>query len=133
MDRWGSAVEAVVTGLRRRKGTEAFDSRLAESGPPPRMTEHGILRLYNGANRDNVYASGQALFDPNDPTKLVARTETPFFEPAHEKEIEGQAPNVVFLEGLVEFEGRWFLDDGRAGSGIGVAIHDPDSGTGDPG
>ena len=111
--------------LHRRAGTDKFDSRLVEPGPPPLLTEAGILLLYNGANSQNVYASGQALFDRNDPTKLIARTDAPFFEPATEQEIEGQVPNVVFIEGLVQFQQQWFLYYGMADSGIGVALYTP--------
>ena len=117
--------------LRRRKGTEEFDSRLVESGPPPIVTEHGILLLYNGANSQNRYSSGQALFDREDPAKLIARTESPFFEPATTDEIEGQVPNVVFIEGLVNFKGRWYLYYGMADSGIGVAVFDPNRSDGE--
>ena len=55
-----------------------FDSRLVEPGPAPLMTEEGILLLYNGADQDLVYSAGQALFDPRDPTRLIARSEEPF-------------------------------------------------------
>lgn len=121
-----TAIEEPV--LRRRKGTEEFDSRLVEPGPVPIVTEHGIFLIFNGADPNNRYSAGQALFDRNDPTKLIARTGSPFFEPEAEQEIEGQVPNVVFLEGLVKFKGKWFLYYGMADSGIGVAIYDPNAG-----
>lgn len=100
----------------------AFDSRLVEPGPPPLMTEDGILLLYNGANDSLRYATGQALFDPEDPTQLLARSETPFLEPTARLEETGQVPNVVFIEGLVRFRGRWHLYYGMGDSGIGVAL-----------
>jgi predicted GH43/DUF377 family glycosyl hydrolase len=111
--------------LRRHAETEKFDSRLVEPGPPPFLTEQGIVLFYNGANQENVYSAGQALFDRNDPTKLLARTDSPFFEPTPELEVEGQVPNVVFIEGLAQFQGRWLLYYGMADSRIGVAIYDP--------
>ncbi len=117
-----TAVEEPV--LRPRPGH--FDSRLVEPGPPPMLTDEGILLLYNGADDDLVYAAGQALFDPADPTRLLARSEEPFLRPTTELEQRGQIPNVVFIEGLAHFRGRWFLYFGMGDSGIGVAVHAPE-------
>lgn len=109
--------------LRRRPGM--FDSRLVEPGPQPLWTDQGILLLYNGADEDLVYRSAQALFDPTDPTKLIARSDTPFLEPTEVLEETGQVPNVVFIEGLVTLDGVDYLYYGMGDSGIGVAIHRP--------
>ncbi|MEE9167089.1 MAG: glycoside hydrolase family 130 protein [Candidatus Neomarinimicrobiota bacterium] len=109
-----------------RPRPQRFDSRLVEPGPPPLITTGGILLLYNGANNARVYASGQVLFDKRDPTKIVARSETPFLTPNLMLERQGQIPNVVFIEGLVRFQDRWFLYYGMGDSGIGVAFHDAD-------
>ena len=105
--------------LRRRPGQ--FDSRVVEPGPSPLITDEGILLLYNGADDELVYRSGQALFDANDPTKLISRSETPFLTPDVQLEQEGQVPNVVFIEGLVHFKDTWYLYFGMGDSGIGVA------------
>ena len=105
--------------LRRRPGQ--FDSRVVEPGPSPLLTDEGILLLYNGADDDLVYRSGQALFDASDPTALIARSDTPFLIPDEQLEQEGQIPNVVFIEGLVEFKDTWYLYFGMGDSGIGVA------------
>ncbi len=106
--------------LRPRPGM--FDSKLVEPGPPPVVTDDGILFLYNGADDNTAYASGQALFDIHDPTRVLDRSATPFFTPSLQLEHEGQVPNVVFIEGLVNFQGRWLLYYGMGDSGIGVAI-----------
>ncbi len=98
-----------------------FDARLVEPGPPPLLTDRGILLLYNAADSALVYRAGQALFDPVDPTRLVARSETPFLTPTTMLEQTGQVPNVVFVQGLVGFRDRWFLYFGMGDSGIGVA------------
>ena len=105
--------------LPRRPGQ--FDSRVVEPGPQPFMTDDGILLLYNGADDDLVYRSGQALFDANDPTKLLNRTDEPFLIPDARLEQEGQIANVVFIEGLVQFKDTWYLYFGMGDSGIGVA------------
>lgn len=101
---------------------DAFDSRLIEPGPTPIITDDGILLLYNSADEDLVYRTGQALFDISDPTKLLERSDEPFLEPDTELEVGGQIPNVVFIEGLARLNGTWFLYYGMGDSGIGVAV-----------
>ena len=108
-----------------------FDSRLVESGPFGLVTEKGILLLYNGMNLDSIgdpaiakgaYCAGQALFDLNDPTKLVDRLEKNFLSPNKDYEIKGQVNQVCFIEGMVPFKGNWFLYYGTADSRIAVAV-----------
>ena len=110
-----------------------FDSRLVESGPPAFITENGILLLYNGMNLDTggdpdlpagTYASGQALFDLEDPTLLKARSDTHFIYPDQDYEINGQIGNVCFIEGLVAYKDQWYLYYGTADSKIAVALAD---------
>jgi len=102
-----------------------FDSRLIEPGPTPLVTDKGILLLYNAADDDLVYRSGQVLFNRHDPARIQARSNSFFLEPDRELEIGGQIPNVVFIEGLDQLDRRYFLYYGMGDSGIGVAIHDP--------
>ena len=107
-----------------------FDSRLVESGPAPFITQDGILLLYNGMNLaeggdtelpEGTYASGQALFDATDPASLIDRSEEYFLYPDQEYEILGQIGNVCFIEGLVDYKGKWYLYYGTADSKIAVA------------
>ena len=109
--------------MRPREGM--FDSRLVEPGPTPLITEHGILMLYNSADEDLVYRTGQALFDINDPGNLLKRSDEFFMEPDFELEVDGQIPNVVFIEGLSRLGDTWFLYFGMGDSGIGVATWTP--------
>ena len=111
-----------------------FDSGLPEVGPPPVLTEKGIVLLYNGKNAAKgvdpgmdpeldagAYAAGQALFSRDDPGKLLERTDTPFLQPALAWERSGQyAAGTTFVEGLVRFKGRWMLYYGSADSLVGV-------------
>ncbi len=113
-----TAIEEPV--MKPRKGN--FDSRLVEPGPQPLLTNRGILLLYNGANQELVYRTGQALFDADDPTKLIARSDTSFLQPDTRLEEEGQVPNVIFIEGLVHHKDTWYLYYGMGDSGIGVAF-----------
>ena len=115
---WTEALDQPV--LQRRAGF--FDSRVVEPGPPPIMTKDGILLIYNGADDKLVYKTGWALFDKNDPTKVIARSDKPFFAPETEWEKVGQVPNVVFVEGLVRDGKRWLFYYGGADKHIGVAI-----------
>ncbi len=106
-----------------------FDSWLVEAGPPPLLTENGIVVLYNAGNSQNigvkdlgnrVYTGGQALFDADEPWKLLDRTDQPFIKPELPFEKSGQyADGTTFLEGLVVFKGKWHLYYGTADSMVG--------------
>ena len=119
-----------VVALAARPGR--FDSGFPEVGPPPVLTNEGILVLYNGkndpANGDrnigpNAYAAGQALFDARDPRKLISRLDEPFFAPRAPFEKSGQyAAGTTFVEALVRFHRAWFLYYGTADSYVGVAV-----------
>ncbi len=110
-----------------------FDSHLTEPGPPALYTENGILLFYNGKNLNGegattkypqgTYCGGQALFDKEEPAKLLARLETPFICPSLPHEISGQyKAGTTFIEGLVFFQNKWFLYYGTADSMVGLAI-----------
>lgn len=113
-----------------------FDSDMTECGPPAIVTDKGILVLYNGKNKGNsdrdtnytanTYAAGQVLFDLNDPSKVTARLDKPFFVPTEPFEKSGQYPaGTVFIQGLVYFKNKWFLYYGCADSRVGVAVYSP--------
>jgi predicted GH43/DUF377 family glycosyl hydrolase len=114
-----------VAGSRRGK----HDARLIEPGSYAMLTPAGILLIYNGMNNENgdpglpkdAYTGGQLLFDAKDPAKLIDRSETYFIRPDQPYETTGQVNQVVFLEGMVPFRGKWFLYYGTADSKIGVA------------
>lgn len=112
-----------------------FDSHLTEPGPPAILTKDGILLLYNGKNLENekadpsipkgTYCGGQALFDPEDPTRLLHRSEDYFIKPDLPHERRGQyKAGTTFVEGLVFFKGKWFLYYGTADSMVGVAVRE---------
>ena len=112
-----------------------FDSWLVEAGPPALVTPRGILVVYNAGNTraygdpglpERVYTAGQALFDAGNPLKLIARTDAPFIQPSEAYERTGQyREGTTFVEGLVPFNGRWYLYYGTADSRVGVAVWDP--------
>jgi predicted GH43/DUF377 family glycosyl hydrolase len=116
--RWTEALDAPV--LPRRPGR--FDSRVVEPGPPPVIVPQGILLVYNGADDRLVYRTGWALFDRSDPTRVLARSDAPIFEPQRGWELTGQVPNVVFVEGLLREGPRWIFYYGGADKHVGVAV-----------
>ncbi|MBS1799698.1 MAG: pesticidal protein Cry15Aa [Acidobacteria bacterium] len=115
------------------------DSGFPETGPPAVVTERGIVLVYNAKNkegnaknatddmRDKILAPGaysvqEALFDANDPAKLIARTTQPVFKPERPFEQSGQyAAGTTFAEGLVVFKGKWWMYYGCADSFVGAA------------
>jgi len=113
---WTDALDHPVLASRPKM----FDSQVVEPGPAPVITKDGILLIYNGADDNNVYRTGWALFDKSDPSKVIARARKPIFEPVHEWEKVGQVPNVVFVEGLVPDSTRWLLYYGGADKYVGV-------------
>jgi len=124
---WTEATDTPV--LPRRPGM--FDSRVVEPGPPPILTPRGIVLIYNGADDHLVYRAAVAVFDRNDPRKLLSRSDEPIFAPEKEWEKVGQVPNVVFVEamipvktrdkGLVHKDNRYLFYYGAADKYIGVA------------
>jgi predicted GH43/DUF377 family glycosyl hydrolase len=112
-----------------------FDSWLVEAGPPAIITEHGIVVMYNAGNSEKygdasvphrTYTGGQALYDLRNPLKLIGRTSEPFIRPTEDYERTGQyVEGTTFVEGLVPFNGRWYLYYGMADSRVGVAVWNP--------
>ncbi len=124
-DTKGSLIEVL------RPRPRHFDSTFPETGPPPVLTPTGIVVLYNGKNAvkegdpdlgPNAYAAGEALFDKNDPARLVRQAEQPVLEPMMPYEKTGQyAAGTTFAEGLVYFHNQWLLYYGCADSLVAVA------------
>ena len=115
--------------LRPRAGH--FDSTFPETGPPPVLTNAGIVVLYNGNNAaedgdpnlgPHAYAAGEALFATANPALLLKQTNSPVLKPELPYEKTGQyKAGTTFAEGLVWFHQRWFLYYGCADSLVGVA------------
>jgi predicted GH43/DUF377 family glycosyl hydrolase len=110
-----------------------FDSSLTEPGPPALLTENGIVLFYNGMSDGHMtgslkiparqYSAGQALFDADNPAKLLHRPARPFFWPEEPWEKTGQyKAGTTFVEGLAWFNDRWFLFYGGADTVVGMAV-----------
>jgi len=115
---WSEATGTPV--LAKRPGK--FDSRVVEPGPPPILTNAGIVLIYNGADDKLVYRTGVAIFDLHDPRRVIYRSDRPIFSPDKEWERVGQVPNVVFVEGMVAQKDRWLFYYGGADRYVGVAV-----------
>lgn len=107
-----------------------FDSDIVEPGPPAMLTNEGIVLIYNSRNApskgdtslpEGTYAASQILLDKNDPSKVLERMDHYFISPDKPYEITGQVNRVCFVEGLVNYRGKWFLYYGTADSKIAVA------------
>lgn len=107
--------------LAPRKGN-FFDNYWTEGGPSPILTKKGIFLIYNSRNNKGKFSTGIAIFDKNNPTKLIFRSKKPILEPTEYWEKYGKANNVVFSTGLIYFRNKWLLYYGGADKSIGVAI-----------
>jgi predicted GH43/DUF377 family glycosyl hydrolase len=108
-----------------RPQPDTYTAQLLEPGPPPLITENGyILLIHNSAAPDPdgklIYRAGQALIDPAAPTRELARLTQPFLVPETPEETSGQVNNVVFVEGLVAYKGKWLMYYGQGDAGVGV-------------
>ena len=121
--------DEMISVLHPRKGY--FDSRLVEPGPYALIRDDGILLIYNASNAANfndpklpkfTYAAGQVLYDLQAPYKMIDRSDTHFIHPDKDYEKVGEVNEVCFVEGLVNFKGKWFLYYGTADSKIAVAV-----------
>ncbi len=113
---WTEATDRPV--LPSRPGQ--FDSRVVEPGPAPILTPEGIVLIYNAADDQLVYRTAVAVFDRNDPRKVLSRGSEPIFAPEKEWEKVGQVPNVVFVEGMVRKADRYLFYYRGADKYIGV-------------
>ncbi len=76
-----------------------WDSARIGAGTSPIKTDEGWLEIYHGANEKNKYCLGAVLLDPHDPSKVIARSIDPIFEPTEDYELNGFFGNVVFTNG----------------------------------
>lgn len=84
-----------------RKGM--WDSGRIGAGTVPIVTNKGWLEIYHGADMQNTYSLGLLLLDGQDPSKVLFRSDKPFFTPETEYEKKGFFGNVVFTNGMTYF------------------------------
>src|SRR6266699_61838 len=97
------------------------------SAPPPTRPTRWVFPTpticFTGPKRQTrrSFRAAVAIFDRNDPRKLLSRSDAPIFAPEKEWEKVGQVPNVVFIEGFFQHRNRFFFYYGAADKYIGVA------------
>ena len=102
------------------------------AGPPPIRVHEGWLLIHHGVTGEQPvgfdpttqrveYAAGAMLLDPDDPSRVLARTAEPILAPETDDERAGTVPNVVFPTAIEEVDGVRFVFYGMADSKIGVA------------
>ena len=119
-----------------RKGAQWFDQGTTESGSQAIITPNGIFMIYDGmapARPDlqltgKIWSAGQILFDLQNLTKVMARTDRDFFHPEKDYERQnitrgsGGANNVTFVSNLIRFRGKWRFYYGCADSRVACAV-----------
>jgi predicted GH43/DUF377 family glycosyl hydrolase len=78
-----------------------WDNKRVGAGAAPIKTQKGWLEIYHGANEHHQYCLGAFLMDLENPSKVIARTETPIMFPKTNYELSGFFGNVVFTNGHV--------------------------------
>ena len=114
-------------------GEFPFESAKIGGGPPPIRVPEGWLLIHHGvegevdtsfdpslANRA-IYRAGALLLDPDDPSRVLARTAEPLLEPETASERVGTVANVVFPTAIADIGDRQFVFYGMADARIGVA------------
>ncbi len=109
-------------------GPGTFGEYLVEVGPPPIITNNGLILLLHNAAVKNTdgsvrYTCGQLLLDPADPTTVLAQLTQPWLEPSTYEDTHGLVSNVTFVEGLVFHNDTWFVYYGQSDSTLGVATY----------
>jgi beta-1,2-mannobiose phosphorylase / 1,2-beta-oligomannan phosphorylase len=84
-----------------RTRNEYWDSARIGAGAAPVKTLQGWLEIYHGANENHQYCLGAFLMDLKDPSRVIARTETPIMVPTAGYELSGFFGNVVFTNGHI--------------------------------
>ena len=99
------------------------DDRIG-AGCPPIETEHGWLLIYYSAQETShglIYHVCAALFDLNNPSKLIVRLKKPLFSPTEPYEKEGSMRDMIYPTGTALFDGELYIYYGTANNSIAVA------------
>lgn len=71
------------------------------AGPPPVRVPEGWLVIYHAKGGRQVYSLFAMLLDAKDPSRVIARSDSPIFVPEAEYEKNGFFANCVFCNGIV--------------------------------
>ncbi len=93
--------------------------KIGNSGSPLE-TKEGWLIITHGVGPMRKYCLGVALFDLEDPTRVIARLKEPLLAPNNE-EREGYVPNVVYSCGSIIHNGELIIPYGMSDFGSAFA------------
>ena len=109
----------------------AWEALKIGAGPPPIRVDEGWLLIHHGVTgeleagtdqQQNVfYQAGAMLLDPDDPSRVLARTTEPLLSPEAPEEVNGTVPNVVFPTAIESVDGVLYVFYGMGDRSIGVA------------
>lgn len=100
-----------------------WDSLKIGAGAPPVETEKGWLEVYHGVKlsvNTDIYRLGLALFDKENPARLIGRSPVPFLGPVEMDERTGDVPNVTFSCGVTVVDGEMRIYYGAGDSAVSV-------------
>lgn len=95
-------------------------------GAPPIEVENGWVLFWHGKNNRSEYALGIMLLDKNDPGKILKVQEEPILRCETEYEKNGFVNNVVYTNGAVKFNDRYFVYYGCCDRCLSVATIEAD-------
>ncbi|KAK5055370.1 hypothetical protein LTR84_013120 [Exophiala bonariae] len=134
--RWLLIYNAMTTGADEYRATQYSVGQMlldpSNTVEPQVHLSDDSLDLQNQRHHQHLHDSPQhqqhplSSPPPQPPRRQrpLARLETPFLVPSTPEEERGQVDLVVFAEGLVQFQGKWFLYYGQADQTLGVAVAD---------
>lgn len=102
-----------------QKGTW-FENKLG-IGAPPLKTPYGWLLFWHGRNNRHEYSLGIMLLDINDPGKIIKYQKEPILSCEMPYEKEGFVSNVVYTNGVVHFQNKFFVYYGCGDRCLSVA------------
>lgn len=82
-----------------------YDSARIGASCVPIKTPKGWLEIYHGADENHRYCLAAALYDLNDPSKVLAYSREPLMQPQADYELNGFFGNVVFSCGCIVEDG----------------------------
>lgn len=100
-----------------------WDNWVRGAGPPPLKTKYGWLLFYHALNRKDFgkYQVGAMLLDPQEPTKILHRSQGPILGPEEAYENSGAKPGIVYMSGAVVKDGELLTYYGGADNHVCIA------------
>lgn len=94
------------------------------AGAPPVETEPGLILFFHERSLEGVYTVNVALLDPGS-GRVIGVLPEPILTPELPWEVEGDVPNVVFVQGAHRFDdGTIYFTYGAADVAVGAATID---------